>query len=260
MSISPTTRGRRVRPQPDESRFDRRLNEILSHATDVFCDKGYEGASMRDLSRASGMSLAGLYHYFGSKERLLYLIQKHTFSTIVEELKKRLADVTDPEARIRIFIENHLEYFVTNQSGLKVLAHEDEALKNGFNSEIAAIKREYYRICLRLMDDLKRDRKLDFNSRTAVMSLFGMINWIYTWYNPRQDGSAKDLAQQMSEIVLSGVGCGTVHEDAAAKRRKNIAHGASRASRTARHVKPRRGEREIEKFGGAARRKAHAAR
>ncbi len=141
-----------------------------------------------------------------------------------------------------------------------MLAHEDEALKNGFNSEIAAIKREYYRICLRLMDDLKRDRKLDFNSRTAVMSLFGMINWIYTWYNPRQDGTAKDLAQQMSEIVLSGVGCGTVHEDAAAKRRKNIAHGASRGSRIARHVKPRRGEREIEKFGGAARRKAHAAR
>jgi AcrR family transcriptional regulator len=193
--------------QPDaESRFASRLSEILSHATEVFCDKGYEGASMRDLSRASGMSLAGLYHYFGSKERLLYLIQKHTFSTIVEELKKRLADISKPEDRIRIFIQNHLEYFVTNQSGLKVLAHEDEALKNGFNSEIAAIKREYYRICLKLMEDLKRDRKLDFNSRTAVMSLFGMINWIYTWYNPRQDGTAKDLAHQMSAIILSGVG------------------------------------------------------
>jgi len=162
---------------------------------------------MRDLSRASGMSLAGLYHYFGSKERLLYLIQKHTFSTIVEELKKRLADVADPEERIRIFVQNHLEYFVTNQSGLKVLAHEDEALKNGFNSEVAAIKREYYRICLKLMEDLKRERKQDFNSRTAVMSLFGMINWIYTWYNPRQDGTAKDLAKQMSAIILSGVGC-----------------------------------------------------
>lgn len=207
MSASPI-RPRRARHQPaTETRFDRRLGEILSHATDVFCDKGYEGASMRDLSRASGMSLAGLYHYFGSKERLLYLIQKHTFSTIVDELKKRLSDVTDPEERIRIFIQNHLEYFVTNQSGLKVLAHEDEALKNGFNSEIAAIKREYYRICLRLMEDLKRDHKLDFNCRTAVMSLFGMINWIYTWYNPRQDGTAKDLAQQMSAILLSGVGC-----------------------------------------------------
>src|SRR3981189_984763 len=86
------------------SRFDRRLAEIITHATDVFCEKGYEGASMRDLSRASGMSLAGLYYYFESKERLLFLIQKHTFSTIVQRLKKRLDGVTDPEQRIRLFI------------------------------------------------------------------------------------------------------------------------------------------------------------
>jgi TetR/AcrR family transcriptional regulator, cholesterol catabolism regulator len=208
MPSFPKSRSRRAQALPaSDSRFDRRLSEILAHATDVFCEKGYEGASMRDLSRASGMSLAGLYHYLGSKERLLYLIQKHTFSTIVSELKTRLDGLTDPAERIRVFIQNHLEYFVANQSGLKVLAHEDEALKNGFNSEIASIKREYYRICLGLMDDLKRERKLNFNSRTAVMSLFGMINWIYTWYSPRQDGTAADLAQQMSDIVLSGVCC-----------------------------------------------------
>ena len=249
---------RTIQPDP-ESRFESQLNKILSHATDVFCDKGYEGASMRDLSRASGMSLAGLYHYFGSKERLLYLIQKNTFSTIVDELKERLDGVMDPEQRIHIFIQNHLEYFVTNQSGLKVLAHEDEALKNGFNSEIASIKREYYRICLRLMEDLKRERNLDFNSRTAVMSLFGMINWIYTWYNPRQDGTANDLAQQMSAMVLSGVGCSAVRNGAAAKRRKITAHGASRGL-AASHVKPRRGERKLVKFGAATRRTAHSAR
>ena len=208
MSSPSKTRSPRTIQSDPESRFASQLNKILSHATDVFCDKGYEGASMRDLSRASGMSLAGLYHYFGSKERLLYLIQKNTFSTIVEELKKRLDGVTDAEERIRIFIKNHLEYFVTNQSGLKVLAHEDEALKNGFNSEIASIKREYYRICLRLMEDLKRERNLDFNSRTAVMSLFGMINWIYTWYKPRVDGDAEKLAQQMGDIFLRGVGSG----------------------------------------------------
>src|SRR6267143_7276399 len=77
-----------------ETRFDRRLGQILDHATEVFCEKGYEGASMRDLSRATGMSPAGLYPYFQSKERLLYLIQKHTFTTILEELKARLENVT----------------------------------------------------------------------------------------------------------------------------------------------------------------------
>jgi AcrR family transcriptional regulator len=188
-----------------ESRFERRLGEILNHATDVFCEKGYEGASMRDLSRATGMSLAGLYHYFGSKERLLYLIQKHTFTTIVEKLKGRIEAVDDPERRIRFFIQNHLEYFVANQSGLKVLSHEDEALKNEYGAELSALKRQYYRLCVGLMDDLKRDRRLDFDSRTAVMSLFGMINWIYTWYNPRVDGTAEELAQQMGDIFLNGV-------------------------------------------------------
>src|SRR5690242_17008379 len=168
--------GRSARvPAGQGSRFDRRLAKILEHATEVFCEKGYEGASMRDLSRHSGMSLAGMYYYFESKERLLYLIQKHTFSTIVERLRQRLEGVSDPEQRIRIFIHNHLEYFLANQKAMKVLSHEDEVLKNGYGAEIAAIKREYYRICIDLLDALKRERELDYSSRIAVLSLFGMM-------------------------------------------------------------------------------------
>jgi TetR/AcrR family transcriptional regulator, cholesterol catabolism regulator len=187
------------------TRFDRRLAEILTHATDVFCEKGYEGASMRDLSRASRMSLAGLYYYFESKERLLFLIQKHTFTTIVQRLKSRLEGVSEPEQRIRIFILNHLEYFLANQAAMKVLSHEAEALKNGFASEVAAIKREYYRICVSLLDELKRDRGLRFSTRIAVLSLFGMMNWIYTWHNPRVDADAEQIAREMSDIFLRGV-------------------------------------------------------
>ncbi len=191
-------------PTNGNSRFDRRLAEILKHATGVFCDKGYEGASMRDLSRASGISLAGLYYYFESKEKLLYLIQRHTFSTILQRLCKRLQDVADPELRIRIFIENHLEYFLANQKAMKVLSHEDDALGNGFGSEIAAIKREYYRICLQLLDDLKQRQGIEFSSRISVLALFGMMNWIYTWHNPRTDANARELARQMGDIFLYG--------------------------------------------------------
>jgi TetR/AcrR family transcriptional regulator, cholesterol catabolism regulator len=208
MATSSTTArvsARRHRAPTPATRFDRRLAEILTHATDVFCKKGYEGASMRDLSRASGMSLAGLYYYFESKERLLFLIQKHTFTTIVQRLKKRLEDVTDPEQRIGIFILNHLDYFLANPANMKVLSHEADALKNGFASEVAAIKREYYRICVGLLDELKRVQGLEFSTRIAVLSLFGMMNWIYTWHNPRVDADAEELARQMSAIFLRGV-------------------------------------------------------
>ena len=203
-SSRPSSRSRRSVPNP-ESRYDQRLSEILAHATQVFDEKGYEGASMRDLSRATGMSLAGLYYYFDSKEKLLYLIQKHTFGTIVERLRERLKTSADPVERIRICILNHLEYFLANQQGMKVLSHEDEVLKNHYGAEISAIKREYYRICVDLLDDLKKDRGLQFSSRTAVLSLFGMINWIYTWYKPRVDGGAPKLAQEMADLFLRGV-------------------------------------------------------
>jgi AcrR family transcriptional regulator len=195
---------RRHRAVP-ATRYDRRLAEILTHATEVFYKKGYEGASMRDLSRASGMSLAGLYYYFESKEGLLFLIQKHTFSTVVRRLKQRLEGVDDPEQRIRIFILNHLEYFLDNQAAMKVLTHEDDALKDGLGAEIAAIKREYYRLCVGLLEGLKHARGVQVSTRIAVMSLFGMLNWIYTWHNPRVDGGAEPLAREMGDVFLSGV-------------------------------------------------------
>lgn len=163
---------------------------------------------MRDLSRTSGMSLAGLYYYFESKERLLFLIQKHTFTTIVQRLKTQLEGVNDPEQRIRIFILNHLEYFLANPANMKVLSHEAEALKNGFASEVAAIKREYYRICVGLLDQLKSDRGLQFPTRIAVLSLFGMMNWIYTWHNPRVDADAEQLSREIGDIFLRGVMAG----------------------------------------------------
>src|SRR5438270_12688574 len=198
-------RVRKAGSDAPDSPFDRRLAKVLQHAAHIFCEKGYEGASMRDLSRAAGMSLAGMYHYFESKEDLLYLIKKHTFRTIIERLQERLKESNDAEERVRIFIENHLEYFLANKEAMKVLTHEDETLKNGRGAEIRAIKREYYKICLDLLEDLRREKGLQFSGRLAVLGLFGMINWIYTWHNPRVDLDAGAMAEEMSNLFLRGV-------------------------------------------------------
>ena len=200
-----TVHGRSPEHVPSDSRFDRRLADVLAHASRIFCEKGYEGASIRDLSRATGMSLAGLYHYFESKEELLYLIQKHTFTTMIETLRRKLEVSTDPEERLRIFIRSHLEYSLANKQAMKVLVHEDDTLKNGRGAEIAGIKKEYYRICFELLEDLRSAKGLEFSGRLAVLSLFGMINWIYSWHNPRVDADASALAQQMGDIFLRGV-------------------------------------------------------
>ena len=187
------------------SSFDQRLARILDHATRIFCEKGYERASMRDLSRACGISLAGLYYYFDSKETMLYLIEKELFEQVMGLLDEKLKNTSDPEQRVRVFIDNHIVFFLSRQDAMKVLAHEDDALSGTMRSEIQAIKREYYLGCLTLLEQLKLRKKLRFRSRSAAMSLFGMMNWLHTWYNPQIDGTPALLAKEVTEIFLRGV-------------------------------------------------------
>jgi len=195
--------------QANHRQFDRKLHHILRHAAQVFSEKGYEGASIRDISRASRVSLSGLYYYCESKQKLLYLIQIYTFTSILQQLEKRLAGVADPEERLRILIENHLDYFLRHPVEMKVLSHEDEALENPYRKEVAEIKRRYYAIGRGIFEELqKAGRVRRINPRVAVLSLFGMMNWVYAWHNPKVDPQAESLAETMAGIFLNGVADG----------------------------------------------------
>jgi TetR/AcrR family transcriptional regulator, cholesterol catabolism regulator len=183
-----------------------KLQTILRHAAQVFCEKGYEGASIRDISRSSGVSLAGLYHYIRSKQELLYLIQIHTFKTIVSRLENSLADITEPAEKLRILVHNHLDYFLRHPVEMRVLAHEDEALEGAFRKEVLEVKKRYVEIALDIFEEMRRTgiaRRL--NPRVAVLSLFGMMNWTYTWHRPEMDPQADALAETIAGMFLHGV-------------------------------------------------------
>jgi AcrR family transcriptional regulator len=186
--------------------FEGKLRHILRHAARVFAEKGYEGASIRDISRSSGVSLAGLYYYCESKQKLLYLIEREAFASILARLRERLAGESVPEERLRILVRNHLEYFLTHPGEMKVLAREDETLEAPYDREVAEIKREYYRTARAVFDDLgRRGRARRVNARVAVLGLFGMMNWIYTWHKRGIDPGAAALAESIAGIFLEGV-------------------------------------------------------
>ena len=179
---------------------------ILRHAAQVFYEKGYEGASIRDISRSSGISLAGIYYYIKSKQELLYLIQLFTFKTIVARLEKRLRDVSDPVEKMRALVQNHLDYFLRHPVEMKVLTHEDEALEGEYRREVLEVKRRYYSIALGIFEEMRKagtTRRL--NPRVAVLSLFGMMNWVHTWHRPQTDPQADSLAETMAGMFLRGV-------------------------------------------------------
>ncbi len=186
-----------------------KLQHILRHAARVFSEKGYEGASIRDISRSCGVSLSGLYYYFESKQKLLYLIQINAFTSILKRLERRLAGVPDPEERLRLLVANHIDYFLRHPMEMKVLSREEEALENPYHREVADIKRRYYEIARGIFEGLRKAGQVRrVNPRVAVLSLFGMMNWIYKWHNPKVDPQADRLAATMYSIFLEGVANG----------------------------------------------------
>ena len=190
-------------------RYDAKLAQILRESSVIFAEKGYDGASVRDISAATGVSLSGLYYYFKSKEELLFLIQRHCFDTLLERLTEDLAGVEAPveapEDRLEVIVRNHLSFFADNMSEMKVLSHEAEALTGEYRSQISARKREYVSAVQRCVDQLAPDRD-PADRRVATFALFGMMNWIYTWYRPSKDVSVDRLSSTVLQIFLEGVG------------------------------------------------------
>src|ERR1044072_1880049 len=127
----------------DPSRYDQKLEHIPPTSARIFAEKSYHSTSMRDIARATGVSLAGLYHYCKSKEELLFLIQDHCFERVLNRLAERIEDVTEPLEKLRILIDNHLSFFAANMAEMKVLSHEAESLAGDLHKHVSTKKDNY---------------------------------------------------------------------------------------------------------------------
>jgi AcrR family transcriptional regulator len=191
---------------PDPSRYDQKLEFILRTAARIFAEKSYHSTSMRDISRATEVSLAGLYHYCKSKEELLFLIQDNCFGRVLERLEERLAEVTDPVQKLRIFIDNHLAFFAANMAEMKVLSHEAESLAGDLHQHVSGKKQRYTRLAREILEELQstqpQSERVDLTA--ATYALFGMMNWIYNWYDPQGKLKVSELVENLSRLFLHG--------------------------------------------------------
>jgi AcrR family transcriptional regulator len=203
----------------DLSRYDQKLELILRTSARIFAEKSYHSTSMRDISRATGVSLAGLYHYCKSKEELLFLIQDHCFGRVLERFEQRIKGIDDPFEKLRIFIDNHLSFFAANMAEMKVLSHEAESLAGDMHKHVSGKKEKYAKQARKILRDIQsvsearpsgRATSASTNVQTridltvATYSLFGMMNWIYNWYDSSGKLSVNQLVDNMTRLFVNG--------------------------------------------------------
>jgi TetR/AcrR family transcriptional regulator, cholesterol catabolism regulator len=185
--------------------YDERLDLFLARAATVFAAQGYHSTTMRDLARATGMSLAGMYYYVRGKEELLCRIQERCFSAVLAGAERALAGTpsADPLERLHAFIRHHVTFFAAHMAEMKVLSHEAASLTGERLRKVNAIKRRYVdRLEGLLKDVAPEDAAVDRSA--AAYALFGMMNWIYNWYDPAGEIDPDRLASLIARIFIGG--------------------------------------------------------
>lgn len=191
--------------------YEQKHLDLLKAAAELFAKQGYHNTSIRDLSRATGRSLSGLYYYFSGKEELLFQIQHHCYSTLLVSARNAISQSRTPREKLLSFISHHITYFRHNMNEMKVLAHEDVTLTGDLAKKVLEVKREYSGVLVDILTEMESDIPESAGRPSpdvAAFVLFGAMNWLYTWPRRLRRLPADELAGAVAQIFLCGFpGC-----------------------------------------------------
>src|SRR5262245_5851654 len=183
-----------------------RRAEICRTAAQLFRDRGFDATSVSDVARALGMTKAGLYHYFESKEALLFEIMTYGLDRVRDEVVVPVRAVRDPEERLRQIIVRHACIATRGRGAVTQLNDEIRALPAGARRQIEERMRLYVDLLRGTLVELQAAGRLrDVDPTVAAFSLIGMILWLPRWF--RQDGrlTQEQAAKEIAKLALGGL-------------------------------------------------------
>jgi vacuolar-type H+-ATPase catalytic subunit A/Vma1 len=114
--------------------------------------------------------------------------------------------VDDPFEKLHIFIDNHLSFFAANMAEMKVLSHEAESLAGDMHAHVSTKKEKYAKLARKILREIEEQQpaasRVDLT--VATYALFGMMNWIYNWYDPSGKLKVSQLVDQIAHLFVSG--------------------------------------------------------
>jgi AcrR family transcriptional regulator len=179
---------------------------ILKQAAIYFADHGYDRATVNGVASACGISKSLIYHYYDSKEQLLFDIL-HSHLTALYEGLIALQPAADPEVQLRQLVRKLLQMYRGADAEHRLQLQSTTALPKAQRHILADIQRSIVNefsqaICAAAPEYLGQDSD---HLRPLTMSLFGMVNWFYLWHQPGRGMSREFYADLATEILLGGL-------------------------------------------------------
>ncbi len=160
-----------------------------------------------DIATAARMSKGGIYHYFSSKDEILYFILDTYMDTVLKDLESQLQDLRGSAPKIKFIIERHIDLYANYIAQAKTLLHDAHCLSPKHFNAINVKERKYYRIVMDVLSEffegsvkMKREEL-----KAMAFLLFGMCNWTYHWYDPKGPIKPKELSRITWMVFLKGI-------------------------------------------------------
>lgn len=188
-------------------RYDRRQREVVDVAAELFGANGFQATSMADLSRATGLTVGGLYHYVGSKDELLFRICHGLMEPLLDRARAIASDPElSPGEQLRRVLREWVAQVVTRRHSMLVFQQERHVIEREPRwREIRRARKEFERL---LDDVLERGRdsgELSYDDRAvALLALLGMVNHVPQWYRPRGPLSPEQIADGYWRLLAAG--------------------------------------------------------
>jgi AcrR family transcriptional regulator len=192
--------------RPQAADYAERRAAIVEQAAKLYARKGFASASVADLADRVGASKALIYHYYPSKEEILFEVMDSHLRALSGATEETLALDAGPEDKLRALAHAFMRLYVGAAARHKVLLNELDALPPARRAEIVERQRRLIdaveALILTIQPALADRPNL---TRPAAMLFFGMINWTHTWY--RQGGAARadEIADLAADMALSGL-------------------------------------------------------
>lgn len=188
-------------------RYDRRQREVVDVAAELFGANGFQATSMADLSRATGLTVGGLYHYVGSKDELLFRICHGLMEPLLDRARAIASDPElSPGEQLRRVLREWVAQVVARRHSMLVFQQERHVIEREPRwREIRRARKEFERL---LDDVLERGRdsgELSYDDRAvALLALLGMVNHVPQWYRPRGPLSPEQIADGYWRLLAAG--------------------------------------------------------
>lgn len=186
---------------------EERWPELIEVTTEVFHEKGYEAASLQEIADRIGMLKGSLYYYIESKEDLLYHVVSEVHRAGLATIESLAAEEGDALQRLRRVIIGHVEHECRNLTKTAVFLHELQALTPERQAEIIGGEHAYRGVFSDLIEAGQKEGLIStaIAAKLGALWILGSINWIYRWFRPGSEFTARQIGEQFADMIVHGL-------------------------------------------------------